>query len=249
MRRIILLTLVVALAFFGYTCVTEGIINDNFHIDIASFSKIEKESEKMTKELSDYDEKNEKQFEVAQNDLDSAIKEYENVKTEYNDLIETLGIEEDESEIVESTKTAYQIDFLWAIIGNYATKEGIKDLNLVFVESVGKAPVSSGYVLADLEFSVSGEYILIANFLYDLEDDDRLAFEINDFYMEKGKASFTVYNVPIESSTLTELSSSSTSTISPTTNSISNSQSSSISSSGNSTTSNAIKFQKGNSSN
>ena len=226
MRRIILLALVAVLAFFAYVCVTDGVVNDNFHIEISSFSDIEKQSEDMTKELADYNELNDKTFEVAKNNLSSAIKGYKNIKIEYNDLIETLGLEEkEETEIIESTKTAYQIDFLWAIIGNYATKEGLTDINLVFRESEKKAPSNAGYILADLEFAVSGQYILIANFLYDLEDDDRLSFEISKFEMQKGKATFTVSNVPIESSTLTTLSSISENSSSSSSNSLSGSSS------------------------
>ena len=37
------------------------------------------------------------------------------------------------------------------------------------------------------------------------EDDDRLGYEIRDFQMKEGHAVFTVYNVPIESSTLSQV--------------------------------------------
>ena len=60
----------------------------------------------------------------------------------------------------------------------------------------------SGYEYYNLSFSVTGQYINIANFLYDIEDDDRLAFEIRDFSMTSGAATFTIYSVPIDSETL-----------------------------------------------
>lgn len=210
MRRLILMALVAVLCYFGYVCITEGVRNENFNIDISKFEQVEIDSDDMTKELAAYNEKNDKQFEVVKTNLTHAIKNYENTKQEYQDLIETLGIQEDTEvdEVLVATEKAYQIDFLLATIGNYATKEGIKDLDLVFVESVtSRAPSDAGYVYADLKFTVEADYILIANFLYDLEDDDRLAYEIRDYNMVRDKATFTVYNVPIESSTLSSMTS------------------------------------------
>ena len=216
MRRLLLLSLVILLGFFCYICISEGFQNDLLGLDIASYSTIEETSEKMTKEQAAYNKKNEETYGSAETQLSVAIKKYENTKKEYKDLIETLGIEEDsaeESNIIESTRKAYGIDFLLATIGDYATKEGIQKLDLDFVESSSvRAPANAGYVLSDLKFTVVGEYTLIAKFLYDLEDDDRLAYEIRDFNMVKNKATFTVYSIPIESASLSGFSSTSSGT-------------------------------------
>lgn len=212
MRRIILVALVAVLIVFSYFCVVEGVQNETFNIDIAKLGDVEKESDQMTKELSNYNEKNDKQFTAVKNNLIVAIKNYESTKTEYQDLVETLGLDEESGdEFIETNSKAYQIDFLWAIIGNYARNEADSnldlDLDLVFVESTSaKAPDNAGYIFADLKFTVKGQYMEIADFIYDLEDDDRLAFEIRDFSMVSGKATFTVYNVPVESSTLSNVS-------------------------------------------
>lgn len=213
MRRILLLSLVILLGFFCYTCITEGFENKLLGLNIDSYSTIEETSKKMTKEQAAYNKKNGETYENAETQLSVAIKKYENTKKEYKDLIETLGIEEDspeENNIIESTRKAYGIDFLLATIGDYATKEGIQKLDLDFVESSSiKAPSNAGYVFADLKFTVTGEYTIIAKFLYDLEDDDRLAYEIRDFSMVKNKATFTVYSIPVESASLSGFSSTS----------------------------------------
>ena len=212
MRRIILIALVAVLAFFGYMCVFKGVENDTMGIEITNLEDVKDESEKMSKELAAYDEKNEKQYEGVKASLNVAIKDYENTKAEYQDLVKTLGLDENSQteEVVETTKKAYQIDFLFAIIGNYARAENSSqrdlDLDLVFVESKNaQAPSNAGYIFADLEFDVKGNYMKIADFIYDLEDDDRLGYEIRDFQMAEGHAVFTVYNVPIESSTLSQV--------------------------------------------
>lgn len=212
MRRIILVVLVAVLAFFGYMCVFKGVENDAMGIEIINLEEVKDESEKMSKELAAYDEKNEKQYEGVEAGIHVAIKDYENTKTEYQDLVETLGLNEDSQteDVFETTKKAYRIDFLFTTIGNYARAENSSesdlDLDLVFVESKNaQAPDGAGYIFADLEFDVKGSYMKIANFIYDLEDDDRLGYEIRDFQMKEGHAVFTVYNVPIESSTLSQV--------------------------------------------
>ena len=80
MRRIILMALVGVLVFFGYLCVVEGFQNDTLNIDIAKFEKIDSESTKMTKELSAYNEKNDKKIDETKTSLSVAIKKYENKK-------------------------------------------------------------------------------------------------------------------------------------------------------------------------
>lgn len=211
MRRIILIALVAVLGFFGYICVATGFENDTLDIEIFKLEDIQEASEDMSKELAAYDEINEKQYKAMNASINVAIKDYENTKAEYEDLVKTLGLDkETDTGVLVSTKKAYQIDFLFAIIGNYARAENSSqkdlDLDLIFVESSTKAPANSGYIYADLKFDVKGNYMKIADFIYDLEDDDRLGYEIRDFVMKEGHAVFVVYNVPIESSTLSQVS-------------------------------------------
>lgn len=209
MRRIILVALVLVLGIFGYVCFTQGFDNSMLDIEIYSLEDVKKESKKMSEELSAYNEKNEKQYEGVKTNLNVAIKDYENTKNEYQDLVVTLGLDQESTteDVLEASQKAYQIDFLFAIIGNYARAENSSksdlDLDLVFVESSSvQAPENAGYIYANLKFDVKGNYMKIADFIYDLEDDDRLGYEIRDFQMMEGHAIFTVYNVPIESSTL-----------------------------------------------
>jgi hypothetical protein len=69
-----------------------------------------------------------------------------------------------------------------------------------------------GYLLCNIKVTVKGAYIDISDLISDIENDDELGFEINDFSMQSGVANFTLKDVPIESSTLIQSSTSSTST-------------------------------------
>ena len=103
---------------------------------------------------------------------------------------------------------------MWTRIGNYATQHG---LDLEFNISKNSSDQgNSEYILSDLSFIATGEYNEIADFISNLEKDERLEFEIRNFAMKNEKikdkndketivlkATFTVYSVAINKSTLT----------------------------------------------
>ena len=118
-------------------------------------------------------------------------------------------------------------------MGNYATEEGvILQFDVTKSASVGSSKSSSSqdYIFCDLNFTVTGEYIPVTDFIYDIEDDDRFKFEITSFAMtkpkieevvplypentpedvlkQKVKATFKVKSLPINADTLTTTSSS-----------------------------------------
>jgi hypothetical protein len=99
----------------------------------------------------------------------TAKEEYEN-KTKYADNSEALITEE----------TTYKIEFLWTTLGEYATEE-----NIVLTLEV-KAGTASG--IYDLGFNLSGSYDGIRQFLYSLENDERLNFKIDNFELLPGGA-------------------------------------------------------------
>ena len=110
-----------------------------------------------------------------------------------------------ESNIYNSS--LYDVDFLLTVVGNYATQNGVTLQFDVFKSS--SSSISSEYVICDLNFTVTGDYIPITNYIFNIEDDDTLNFEINDFVLEKGgenlQATFTVKNVPINSKNLSAI--------------------------------------------
>lgn len=99
------------------------------------------------------------------NELQSKRKEYEN----------KVALSSDEEVMQASVKEKHEIQFLWAKIGNYATKNGLK-LTLDFR---GSATGVEGE--KDLDFTLEGSYKGITNFLYNVEDDENLKFRIENF--------------------------------------------------------------------
>ena len=121
--------------------------------------------------------------------LETTIEQYQNTKNEYESVLAQYSAR-NASQVVDEDigKNMYDVEFLWTIIGNYATEEGI---NLKFdivpntTSPQAYANSSSDYVICDLKFSVKGPYINLTDFIYDIEDDDRLNFEINDFSFKR----------------------------------------------------------------
>lgn len=76
-----------------------------------------------------------------------------------------------------SKRETYDIDYLWTKLGNYA-----KDENVVIKIEVTSNETSAS--LYNLNFTVTGEYISITDFIYDIENDSKLGFKIDNFNME-----------------------------------------------------------------
>jgi len=103
--------------------------------------------------------------------LNAAIVTLRQVRERYEDMMRLLGSEDVDLRATQIEQ--YRIDFLWTTLGNYARREG---LTLTLELIAGQFPG-----LYNLEFSLRGEYIGIVNFLYHIENDERLRFRIENF--------------------------------------------------------------------
>lgn len=153
--------------------------------NIPSVSELQSSSKEVETAVANLERVNNTDFETKKNSLNTAIEEYRQAKQQYENVVPTnLGTTTE----VETAKDIYDIDFLWTIVGNYATEEGINlkfdvKKNTTSISSLNNT--SSDYVVCDLQFVITGHYINLTDFIYDIEDDDRLNFEINDFAMVK----------------------------------------------------------------
>lgn len=202
MRKIILVSVLILLAVICVVIVGTGIKIGPFQIH--NYGEIEKASSERKMLLSELNEKNGNEFRATQKMLLSSTGKYQEKKEEYDSLVES-GDLTTESNIYNSS--LYDVDFLLTVVGNYATQNGVTLQFDVFKSS--SSSISSEYVICDLNFTVTGDYIPITNYIYNIEDDDTLNFEINDFVLEKGgenlQATFTVKNVPINSKNLSAI--------------------------------------------
>ena len=203
MRKIILAIILIisCVICFGVICYgfEIGPIKVNGYSTVASLSA------KKTELLAKLNEKNVTEFNAKKDNLQKVVDDYNTKKAEYDRLVQEGKIDNNS---IHNTLDLYEIDYLWTKIGNYATKEDV-ELQIDLTKSATSTSISTEYIMCDLTFNVTGEYIAITDFLFDLEGDDSLRFEINDFVMQKGgqnlQATFIVKNVPIDSKTLSSV--------------------------------------------
>ena len=218
MKRLITYICLIIVIVVGYVLITDGY--NGKKVKIASYKNIEKKSDALTKKLAVYDKKNQEEYETTVTNLNSALKSYQDSKSKYEaiveELAEVLNKEDEETEdgesvieeVIYSDKEKYKVDFLLITMGDYGEREGV-DVVYQLTTSSTTDPNSStlNYFLADLNFTVTGEYMNVVNFISDLENNDKLGWEIRNFSMEAGSSNgysgvtgtFTIKDVPIDS--------------------------------------------------
>ena len=205
MRKVIILLFLALSIACCYGAVKEGFeINET--LTVSKYTDIEDASKRLDTLISQLVYVNETEYPSKKEKLSSAIKVYQDKKEEYEEL--QAMVEQNASEEEISLVDIYDVDFLWTTIGNYGTEEGIS-LKFDIVKSVTSTISSPDYTMCDLKFTISGDYIPITDFIYDIEDDSKLGFEISSFALARGgdnlQATFTVREVPINNRNLTEL--------------------------------------------
>ena len=167
MKKIIISILIIVLGVIAYL-----MIGNNFQIgslSINNISEIKALDEQLQQGISVANEKIKLDYEDQLNKLKTSIEQLTSVKEKY----EQYNIEE-KLETVEIKK--YKIEYLWAIIGQYA-----KQRNTKLTLNIAEVPDSELY---NLNFTLVGEYVDIVNCLSDIEDDDSFNFKIENFVMK-----------------------------------------------------------------
>lgn len=235
MRKILIFLVLIIALFLCYSVVSNGLTIGN--IQISNYSQVGTASKQVDTLISQLVNLNSSGLDAKRKEISTAISNYHSQKSQYDSMKEVMNTSIAEAEQEMSMVDMYDIDFLWTIIGNYATEEGVT-LKMDLMKSAVFADLEQAeYTMCDMKFTLTGDYIAITELIYDIEDDNRLGFEISNFEMVKGgenlMATFTVKGVPVNNRTLTQIQ----------TSIDSNSQ---VDADGNTTTSNSISEATGN---
>ena len=148
-----------------------GISIGNFRIasieeTIKSYSELENKIDKANDETRDYQE------------LVSKINANEKVKQEYTETLK-------EAKKNNSTKLkTYTKEYAWSKIEESAKKHGVNlKMSIEDYTDISK----------NLDITVTGPYLGIANFMYDIENN----FKVSNFNMKKDEAKFQIRNIKI----------------------------------------------------
>lgn len=203
MRKCLLILILIISGVLCFSLMIGGLKVGDMKL-IKSYNDVATVSQEKKQVVSDLKQKNSVEFVAKRNALDTAAQEYKTKKAQYDKLVS-------EGQIKETTVNSmdlYDIDFLWTTIGIYASEKGVT-LQFDVSKSSSVTAISPEYVMCDLNFTVTGEYIAITDFIYSIENDDKLNFEISDFTMEKGgenlQATFVVKKIPVNSKTISSV--------------------------------------------
>jgi len=169
MRRIVLYLLTLFLLVIAVLIVIKGITIGPIEID--NYQTILEENEKLDDLISVAETQKETKYPAAISQQQTVYKTLLDEKQSYNELLE-YGV--DENGVPLSKIQEYEIEKIWITLGNYAKTEGVElKIDVTINNSVAET--------YDLNFTVIGEYIQIADFLYDIQRDTTLVFKIDEF--------------------------------------------------------------------
>lgn len=200
-RKILIACLVILLGILSYFTIVNGVKIGGF--EAFGINLLKQENEKIDEKIIKASKLTSTDYPEKLSELNKNGKTLLSKKEEYTDL--TTYSTEDQIQAANELDD-YEVEYLWATIGNYATKQGIKIKMDISQASNGGTAVD-GRKMYDLNFTAEGSYIGIALFLADLQDDSFLKFKIENFTMtgeDTLKSTFIVKDIPIKIENITQ---------------------------------------------
>ena len=176
MKKILISVIIILLLVLSYFALVKGVS----FLQIKSINDIKNASNKLESNFNEANELSSKTYPSEVEALENAIKQLKISKQEYENK-KTYNTDENSLGAIE-IKT-YKIHYLWTILGNYRKDRGVQSLTLDLVET---AEIEDVY---NLQFTLIGEYTRITDFLYDIENDEELNFDIKNFSISSSTSS------------------------------------------------------------
>lgn len=175
MKKILISVIIILLIGLGYTIGVKSLSIGQLKLE--SVGDIKNASANLDQKFNTSKEISAKTYPKSIEDLDKVVRDLKTAKQQYQ--AKTLNNPDVQSNLGIIQVEKYNIEYLWTIIGNYATKNGVT-LTLDIKST-------SAQDVYNLNFSLEGKYIGITDFIYSLEDDSELKFEIKDFKISSDK--------------------------------------------------------------
>ena len=197
--RKILITVLVTVLFVGTAFF---MVNWISKINVKGIKAITDKDTAINNKISELSNLINTKYASTESNLKSAANTLQGSKAEYeNQAI----LSQSSSSSYASQLEKYDIDYLWTILGNYARDENV----IIRIDLVSGGASANLY---NLNFEVKGDYVNITNFIYDIENDSKLGFKIDEFKMQAIDsttlgATFSCKEVPINVGTIDQASS------------------------------------------
>lgn len=178
MKKVLILILIALLLTLAVFIAINGVQIGN--IEILGVTGIQNRNSELEEKIAQATKLASTDYKKAVSTVQENSKKLEEEKKKYEDM---TAISTD-SEIQEAAQLqTYEIEYLWAKIGNHATSEGA---TIKMDVTKGTNTTTSTY---NLKFTVTGTYISITDFISDIENDSSLGFKIEEFKMLPGNGS------------------------------------------------------------
>lgn len=187
MKKLIFILIIVCLVYFAYNTIANG-FNSPF-LTIPSYKQIKEGNEKIDKGISELNTLIDTNYSDQMGQLSSAKTRFNQEKQLYDSLASEASDTQLEAAMCEEE---FLLDYLWILVGNYA-----EDNNVKFLMETNDEDYT-------ITFNITGSYVSVINFIYDLANDPELRFNISNIVLEGGsnkntitKAQFTVYGIEV----------------------------------------------------
>lgn len=172
MKKLLLSTITILVIILTGITVVKGLKIGN--IEILGIMQIKEKNEELDTQIEKATKLASIEYQKKIDNLEDTAKKLETQKNTYLEMVDVST----DSEIQAANQIYnYDYDFLWVRIGNHAKSEGVKMTLALTKNASGLENVYN------INFTVTGTYIGIAEFITDIEDDDRLGFKIEDYKM------------------------------------------------------------------
>ncbi len=194
-RKLIFIGVSALSIYLTYILVVSGFssgLNLPFNTKVLAYNEIISKGAELNQKISRVNSLNSTEIASARNSVETEKANFEAQKNDYIDLEANAS----EEEIAEANKKQeYLLDYLWIVIGNYANDNNVK------------FKMTTDDVNLRINFDITGSYVSIINFIYDIENDSNLKFNLNGIEMASStsedttKASFSVDGITVKTST------------------------------------------------
>lgn len=187
MRKVLFILILILVTVLTGIAISNGIEMKN--IDIWGVKQIINKDEEIDSSNAQLSELVGTKYPSAVKTLESSAETMQKTKSEYENKALLLS---DKDRHMQTEQ--YEIEFLWTKIGNHA-----KDNDVDIKIEVTASQISGRY---DLNFTVTGDYPDVTQFIYDIENDSKLGFKVEKFKMISDtngvKATFSCTEIKID---------------------------------------------------
>ena len=187
--RKILISILVCLLLIGSAFF---MVNGISKVNIKGIKGLSKKNEQIEQKISDLSNVISVTYANTESNLKRTANTLQDSKTEYENQ---AALSNSLSPSYASQLETYDIDYLWTKLGNYARDEKV----VIKIDLVASGTSTNLY---NLNFTTTGAYVNITNFIYEIENDSKLGFKIDEFKMNSSgdtlTATFSCKEVPIK---------------------------------------------------